>query len=112
MERNNDGNAAGGRRMTMVTYETVMPWGETLRISADLTQAAATIYYSAGDGGDEEQWVCTPYQTADARHRAHNAVMLVIGYLGRSWYAAPDDERDDDAILAEIGGAIELEVLP
>jgi hypothetical protein len=92
-------------------YETVMPWGETLRISADLTQAGANIYYSAGDGDDGEQWDCTPYQTADARHREHDAVMLVIGYLGRSWYAAPDDDRNADAILAEIGDEIDVEAV-
>lgn len=82
--------------MTMATYSYTMPWGETLRISADLAQASAPILV---EGAEEDDWQSTPYQTADARHRERDMVRLVIGHLGREWYGEADPDELADAIL-------------
>ncbi len=83
--------------MTATTYTLDLPWGETLRMSADLSQASAPIQY---EGAERDEWMSTPYQTADARHDETRAMRLVLEYLGREYYAAPDDERDDDDIIS------------
>lgn len=93
-----------GKR-TVTIYTTELPWGDTFKISADLTQASATIYNVADDGEE----TATQYQTADARHDATEAVMLALSTCGRDYFAQPGDDRDDDEILAEIREQIEVE---
>lgn len=58
-----------------VTGPTTYTRGD-LTIRADLAQASAPIQYR----GDEE-WVSTPYQTADARHSETRALDLVETWL-------------------------------
>jgi len=54
-------------------------WG-SLSLAADLTQAAAPIYSQTGEG----DWICTPYQTADARHRWSEAFPLLRRWVERA----------------------------
>jgi hypothetical protein len=53
-------------------------WG-SLSLAADLTQAAAPIYSQT----DEGDWISTPYQTADARHRWIEAFPLLRRWVER-----------------------------
>jgi len=54
-------------------------WGSR-SLAADLTQAAAPIYSQT----DEGDWICTPYQTADARHRGSDAFPLLRRWVARA----------------------------
>lgn len=72
------------------TYTYRMPWGEVLKIRADLSQASAPIQIE----GDEDEWTTTQYQTADARHREQDMLRLVIESLGRDWYGYEDGDLD------------------
>ena len=38
--------------------------------------------------------------------------MLLIEWWGRDFYAAPDDDREDDVILAEVLAGIEIDISP
>jgi hypothetical protein len=87
----------------MEVYSYRMPWGEVLRIGADLVRAERSIYYQAGEEHGEPHWVPTPYQTADARHCAPEMLALVVAYLGAEWYAAPVElDATPEAIEARI----------
>ena len=88
----------------METYTYRMPWGETLRIRADLSQAAANIMVE----GDDGVFCCTPYQTADARHREKDMLRLVVRHLGAEWYWDGTGDRDD-ALEAAVSGARDVE---
>ena len=94
--------------MSRKNYNVKMPWGETLIVSADLTQASAPICTVSENDEGEEILDPTPYQTADAAHRPKKAVMLVIEYCNRDWYANPNDDRDSSDILAEIEKMIRI----
>jgi hypothetical protein len=61
--------------------------GQTFRFSADLVQAAAGISVNFHDPDDANDWQPTPYQTADARHSAWQAALLLAEH-----YAT---DRDD-----------------
>ena len=54
---------------------------DTTYLQLNLSEAAANIKYWA-DG----EWISSPYQTADARHRAHTAARL----LGDWWHGQAD----------------------
>jgi hypothetical protein len=54
-------------------------WG-SLSLAADLTQAAAPICLQT----DEGDWICTPYRTADARHRWSEAFPLLRRWVERA----------------------------
>jgi len=88
-------------------YTFVMSWGETLRIRVDLAQASAPIEY---EGADEDEWITTPWQTADARHDKWRALRLVLQHIGPGWYTDPSCDEDhegqlDRAVLfCQIGG--------
>lgn len=88
--------------MARKNYTAKMPWGETLTVSADLVEASAPICTVSEDGEGEESLDPTPYQTADARHREMDAVMLAVEYCGREWFAEPGDKRETSEILADI----------
>ena len=89
----------------MTMYTTTMPWGEELRISANLVEAGTSISYYTDDG----ERVSTPFQTADAGHRPHAAMMLIIGYLGAEWYQDDNDHRDDhNEVLSDLSDEIEV----
>lgn len=92
--------------MSRKHYTAKMPWGEAITISADLVQASANIAILID--GEEDRVDPTPYQTADARHRTREAVMLAVAYCGREWYAEPTDHRDSSRILAEIEKKIKI----
>lgn len=97
--------------MSRKTYTAQMPWGDTLTISADLTQASAPILYAGPEEYEgEKNWVSTPYQTADARHREVHAMMLAVEYAGAEWYRAPNDRRPAAKILAEIRRSITVQI--
>lgn len=81
----------------MEKYNIVMPWGETLTFSANLARAEVPIYIVS----DNEE-ITTQYLTAHAKHRLHDAAMLAIKYMGRDWYASPDDDRSNEEILTEL----------
>ena len=88
------------------TYTYRMPWGETLRISADLSQATAPISYEGLDLGDGAEWTQTPYQTADARHDEREMLRLVVDHLGAEWYADPSSDLSHEGQLrAAVDGA-------
>lgn len=73
---------------------------DTFRFQANLADAAAPIRY-INDERDEETgehtYQCTPYQTADARHRVDDAVMLMMDWLGMDYWRDPADEIGEDA---------------
>lgn len=95
--------------MSKKIYTAKMPWGEMLTISADLSQASANIaVVITGADGEDDRIDPTPYQTADAKHRAKEAIMLAVTYCGREWYANPDDTRDSAEILKEIESKIKV----
>ena len=72
--------------MAIYTYR--MPWGEILKIKADLSQASAPIQIE----GDEGEWTTTQYQTADARHREQDMLRLAVECLGPDWYGHGDGD--------------------
>jgi len=82
----------------MAVYTVTLADGQKFQMRADMVQAAAPISANF-HGGGEQDWQWTPYQTADARHRAFRAAELVAEYFS----AGEDDctevesvERDDD----------------
>lgn len=93
------------------TYSYRMPWGETLRISADLAQASAPIYLPSEEEGEDGMQL--PYQTADARHLESEMLRLVVDYLGADFYASPDSEDDHETQMERaIAGAVEITPAP
>ncbi len=90
--------------MATTIYTARLPWGETLTISADLSQASAQITYRDG-----KEWIGTPFQTADARHNEINAVRLILDYFGPGYYREPDDDREPDDVLDEIMDAVSID---
>ena len=78
-----------------MTFE--LPWG-SLTVCADWAQAASPIRYLDDDGAEQS----TPYQVADAQHRPAVGLRLVLTYLGRSYFADPADDRDEEEILDEL----------
>jgi hypothetical protein len=94
--------------MARKNYTAKMPWGDTLIVSADLVEASALICTVTEDEDGEESLDSTPYQTADAKHRELDAVMLAVQYCGRDWFATPGDPRETDEILAEIRNGIKI----
>jgi hypothetical protein len=78
---------------------------DRLEIRADLVQAAAKIFYRGAD----DEWVHTPYQTADASHDERLALGLVIAYLGRDYFAQPNDKRESAAIIAALLDSADIE---
>ena len=95
--------------MARKNYSAKMPWGETLIISADLVEASAPILTVSEDDEGEEITSPTPYQTADARHRELDAVMLAVEYCGREWFAEPGDKRETSEILTDIRKSVKVE---
>ncbi|KKM99158.1 hypothetical protein LCGC14_1150600 [marine sediment metagenome] len=75
----------------MTIYAADMPWGETLRIRANLAEASTPIEYEGNPG----EWVSTQYQTASAQHCSTRAMTLVIEMLGSDWYGYEDDALAD-----------------
>ncbi|CAL8981522.1 hypothetical protein RHODGE_RHODGE_02853 [Rhodoplanes serenus] len=69
------------------TYTVTTTFG-SFRFSADLTQASAPIY--------DEDGTATPYRTADARHSADHAAVLLLGYYGRDYWLSPDVILSED----------------
>lgn len=94
----------------MSVYRMEMPWGDEVRFDVDLTQQTSQIKLLPDEEGWEIQSI--PYQSADARHCKDAAAELVLQWLGREWYASPDDERDDDDILEELMESVEVEEVP
>ena len=82
----------------MTRYTITLP-GDTITMVADLADAAAPICYETEDG----ELVWTQYQTADARHDAHEAAFLLVSLFGPDYYLDPNDEaefeRDPDAYI-------------
>lgn len=78
---------------------------DRLTIEVDLSQASSPITYEGADG----EWVTTPFQCADAGHDEARAMRLVLEYLGRDYYAEPDDDRDDDDIVADLLDGVDIE---
>lgn len=64
--------------MTTTTKFRNKTTGQTVEIRADFAQAASPIE-ACFDGG---RWQTTPYQVADARHDARQALLLVLGWDG------------------------------
>lgn len=91
--------------MSTTIYAISTTFGETVHFAADLTQASAPI----SDVDDEtlEIGSSTQYQTADARHDLQTAAELYISTLGREWFAAPDDDRDDHEIIADVISSVD-----
>lgn len=83
------------------TYE--MPWGETLKIKANLEENHADILI---EGVKPGTWDSTPFNTASAHHDERTMLRLVVGYLGSEWYARRDSHLSDDEQLdAAVDGA-------
>lgn len=78
-------------------YQITAPWGESFRVEADLTRAAAPISIVSDDGESTTQ-----YQTADTQHTEAGLVRCAIEAMGIDWYASPEDDRDSEVILAEV----------
>lgn len=70
-----------------ITYSATFANGESVRFQADLSQAAAPILVEDGDGN----WCHTQWQTADARHDAERAAMLL----------ADDEDAEIESLLVE-----------
>jgi hypothetical protein len=70
---------------TEYTYK--MPWGEKVKIRANLSDAGAPILVRG-----EDAWVTTPYRTADARHKEREMLRLVL-----RWESRGDSGIDEDA---------------
>jgi hypothetical protein len=79
--------------MSTTIYTAKLPWGEALKISADLSQASAPISYQDG-----KEWISTPFQTADARHDASNAVRLILDWFGPAYYMEDGNDGADVAL--------------
>lgn len=67
---------------------------DILKIRCDFAQASSTIEYQASN--DENNWISTPFQCADACHETTRAFELVIEYLGEDYWKCPDQDIDDD----------------
>ena len=91
--------------MATTTYAARMPWGETVRFCADLTQASAPICTIDDDGETH----ATQYQTADAHHRSSEALRLVVSACGRDYYAQPGDIRYNYEILDEVLDGVSID---
>lgn len=72
----------------MSKYAIHTHWGETYEFDADLSQASAPIHAITEDG----ELSSTPFQTADARHDADEAALLLMAWWGRDTWLSPDCE--------------------
>lgn len=84
----------------------------TFLLRTDLVRSEAPIATNFDPEEEEESWSETGHQTADARHSLDGAIRLAIAGCGRDWYAAPNDDRDDDEILDELVSGAKVKVLP
>ena len=75
---------------------------DRLVLKCDLAQASSPIRYLGGD--DDDEWVTTPYQVADARHDEHEAVALVVAWLGGEYY---EDPSSDDSPADQLASLLE-----
>lgn len=79
--------------MATTTYAIKLTFA-TIYMRANLAEASSPIYVSCCDdsgGPSEDDWSATAYQTADARHREHEAAILAVISQGREWWCAPED---------------------
>jgi hypothetical protein len=61
--------------------------------------AASSIEVNHDPDKNEDDWLTTPYQVADARHDPSQAARLAVQDCGRDWYAWHSDDRGDEEIL-------------
>jgi hypothetical protein len=61
----------------MTTYRISQDRSEDLIFCCDLDRAEAPIRYQ---GDTKDEWIQTPYQTADARHNLYEAARLACDY--------------------------------
>jgi hypothetical protein len=66
---------------------------DILKIRCDFAQASSNIDYQASNDDD---WISTPFQCADACHEINKAFELVIEYLGTDYWKCPDQDIDED----------------
>lgn len=85
----------------MDIYRVTLTDGQTFRMAADMTRAAAPISVDFHDE-PEGSWQNTPIQTADAGHEIGRAAELVAEYFS----AGPDDCAEVAAVT-HIGGCDE-----
>lgn len=63
-------------------------WSETLDIRGDFAEASDCIAYRIGGG----EWVYTPYQVADFRHRHSEALEKIVAEYLSECDGVPEDE--------------------
>lgn len=74
------------------TYRVNLSFGD-FHFRADLTEASAPIFDVGVDGED----IATPFQTADARHREHEAAKLILESNGPEFYL-PEGVDEEEAL--------------
>jgi hypothetical protein len=80
--------------MELDLYTVRLTDGQTFWMLANLAEASAPIRANFHDPDDDGAWQNTPYQTADASHRATEAAHLVATYFS----TGPDDEADVESV--------------
>jgi len=78
------------------TRKITMPWGESIKMKTNLSEASAPIMvdFCAGNG-----WEYTQYQTADASHSVSQAVGLVSEL---AWTSQDLADLDWDDVEVEV----------
>jgi hypothetical protein len=82
----------------IMTIYTVKLKFDTFSFDANLSEASSIIRL-VNDERDEYgniTYQATQYQTADARHRADEAALLVLEWLGNDYWLNPSDEIVED----------------
>ncbi len=75
-------------------YKFVLPWRETLIITADWRLASSSIYYEDEDG----DLVCTPFQVGDVQHNHWQALEVLLEWFGRDYWDNGSFESVQDVI--------------
>ena len=84
--------------MNRVTYSIRLPF-DTLRVSANLADAAAPIRIVSADGQDDDDSgpeSSTPFQTADCSHDPRRMAHMVLDYMGPDYWSDPSQESKDE----------------
>lgn len=84
-------------------YQVALPWGDTFLFSVgNWGDASSRVMQNFSPDGDPDSWSASQWQVVDGNHSEDRIARLLIGEMGRDIYADPDDDRDDEAIVAEM----------
>lgn len=90
--------------MTYHSYQIVTPWGEAIRVAADMVAAEAAIYLLDDDG---EPTLFRPRLfTHMTQHTEEGLCRVVIQGMGEEWYTSPGEDSESALATAAEGARL------